>query len=401
MFAWLPEADRRWVVEAGVAVVARLAAPDGHTVGAILVGTRADGRASSRRALAFVSAAAGTAGVALATLATTAGGDAPRVCAAADELPYECQACGRLSPEAARCACGGATVLAALPAVLNEAFALERRIGRGGMGVVYRAYDTRLDRLVALKTLPALAPPAAQALQAEARAMAALEHPSIASLYGLERWRGTPVLVVEYLAGGTLASRIATGPMRPGDVVVLARVLAEALATLHARGWLHGDIKPSNIGLTRDGVPKLLDFGLTRWHAMAAPGPGGSGTVRPADGTRSGALAGTPLYLSPEALDGHPAGDADDVWALALVIVELITGVHPFRADTLDAVADRVRAHPTIDVRHWAPATPPWLAEALAAALHPDRRQRLTRARVLADVLERPASAHEHGAAAS
>lgn len=386
-FGWLPDADRRWVADVRAGVVARLAAPDGQTLGGLVVGLAEDGRACSRRDLAFVSAAAGIAGVAMSAL-VRANGTTTVAAGDEEEVPYECEACGRLSPEAARCACGGATILAALPAVLNGAFVLERRIGRGGMGVVYRAHDTRLDRLVALKTLPAL-PSAALALQAEARAMAALEHPSVASVHGLETWRGTPVLVVEYLAGGTLATRIASGPMRPGEAVALAHGLAEALAALHARGWLHGDIKPSNIGLTRDGVPKLLDFGLTRWQ-VAAPGGAEQAGLAIADGTRSGPLAGTPLYLSPDALEGRPGSESDDVWALALVIVELLTGVHPFRGGSPGDVATRIRTHGPVDVRRSVPATPAWLAEVLAAALHPDRAQRIIRARALADALASP-----------
>ena len=131
--------------------------------------------------------------------------------------------------------------------------------------------------------------------------------------------------------------------------------MADALAVLHERGWLHRDIKPSNIGFCSDGTPKLLDFGLTRW--------------RPASTDASEPLAGTPLYLSPELLDGEPASDRDDVWALALVVVEMITGAHPFQAEHLDDALRHVRCRAPMQ---WPPLMPPGVAQVLSPRPAPD-----------------------------
>jgi serine/threonine protein kinase len=268
-------------------------------------------------------------------------------------------------------------------------FTLERRLGSGGIGVVYLGTDTRLDRRVALKTLPRLRTGAAAAMHAEARAMAAVEHASVAVLYELQVWRETPVLVVEYLAGGTLAARLVDGALPAREAVTLATTLADALSALHGRGWLHGDIKPSNIGIGRDGAPKLLDFGLTRLVAHARPsapeaagdacGTPGCDTCEP--------LAGTPLYLSPEALDGRPGGAHGDVWALSLVLFEMVAGAHPFRASSLDAVLHRVRRATPVDVHQWAPGVSTPLADLLRRALHPRLSQRIATASELAAAL--------------
>ena len=168
------------------------------------------------------------------------------------------------------------------------------------MGVVYLGRDTALGREVALKTLPALRDGSVTRLRDEARAMAALNHGSLATIYGLEVWRRTPVLVVEYLAGGTLAERLAHGPLPRADLLSLGIRLAEALTYMHERGLVHRDVKPGNIGVTSDGLMKLLDFGLS------------------AD---AGIPAGTPAYLPPEALDGALPDAAVDLWALSTVLL--------------------------------------------------------------------------------
>jgi serine/threonine-protein kinase len=271
------------------------------------------------------------------------------------------------------CACGGGRALAALPACLHGVFRVERRIGRGGMGIVYLGSDLRLDRPVALKTLPCLSSASVTTLRNEARAMAAVTHPSVAVLFGLEEWRGTPVLVTEYLPGGTLAARIAAGPLPLTDALALGATVADALAVLHGRGWLHRDIKPSNIGFCSEGTPKLLDFGLTRW--------------RPATDDSSEPLAGTPLYLSPELLDGETPSAHDDIWALALVVVEMITGAHPFRADRLEDALSQVRSRTPVNVRHRVPTVPSSVDHVLSRALHPIPSRRFTSARELAAAL--------------
>jgi hypothetical protein len=364
----LPAADREWLASSRVATFVRLASRDGSTLAGLLVGAHADGRRHSARERAFIAAASRAAAMALVSIGRPAVTDAHDE--TVDDLSFECEACGLVSDVPETCACGGARRLAALPASLHGTFRVERRIGSGGMGVVYLGVDLRLDRQVALKTLPSLSSTSVASLRSEARAMAAVSHPSFAVLYGLDDWRGTPILVTEYLAGGTLATRLAAGPLPVADALTLGATMADAVALLHERGWLHRDIKPSNIGFCGDGTPKLLDFGLTRWRSAST------------DAAES--LAGTPLYLSPELLDGEPAGERDDVWALALVVAEMIGGTHPFDVADVGAALRCVRCRAPMQ---WTPLMPPAVAQVLGRALHPTPSCRLATARDFAAAL--------------
>ena len=150
--------------------------------------------------------------------------------------------------------------------------------------------------------------------------MATVNHPAI------ESWRNRPFLVVEFLPGGTLPDRLRRGPVPAARGVDIGALLADALAALHEAGYMHGDIKPSNVGFTSDGSPKLLDFGLARETSDAAAKRGG--TVR---------------YLSPEVLSGRPADEADDVWSLCVMLHEIVSGEHPFAGNGVDEVTDRIR----------------------------------------------------------
>ena len=224
-----------------------------------------------------------------------------------------CRACGRVaaaSDAADRCeSCGGEWAEAPVPALVAGKFVVERRIGAGGMGTVYRARDAGLDRIVAIKALDGVSPEGLARLQREGQAMAAPAHPAIAQVHGLETWRGRPLLVMEHLDGGTLTLRLARGPLAPAEAVRVTGMVAEALDALHAAGYRHGDVKPSNIGFAASGAAKLLDFGLAER----------TGRDRPLAG-------GTVAYLSPEALGGAPVGAADDVWALGVVLYEMAAG---------------------------------------------------------------------------
>ena len=141
------------------------------------------------------------------------------------------------------------------------------------MGVVYKGHDLTLDRVVALKTLPRLSAGEAAQLRREARAMASVEHPHLAHIYGAEAWRGAPVLVLEHLPGGTLADRVTAGAIPIAHVVTAGRAIAQALRHLHGLGMLHRDVKPSNIGYAAGDVPKLMDFGLAKLTAAQMVSP--------------------------------------------------------------------------------------------------------------------------------
>ena len=325
-FDLLPREEAAWVVATAAAVVSPVAGPGAALAGVLVVGRRADAGRLRPVDLAFLAALAAAAGLALERLRLQAG-------SAGRESPppaNECQACGRVAEAfdtSPRCGtCGGAWAAAPVPALLADKFLVERRIGAGGMGTVYLARDMGLDRRVAVKTLDGVSAAGLARLKAEAQAMAALAHPGIAQIHGLETWRGRPLLVVEHLGGGTLAARIVRGPLPAVEAVRVALAVAEALAALHTAGYRHGDVKPSNIGLTADGAAKLLDFGL----------------AEPA-GRRSQPAGGTAAYLSPEVLGGAAAAAADDVWALGVVLYEMVAGQRPFAGASVEEMVDRIR----------------------------------------------------------
>jgi serine/threonine protein kinase len=242
------------------------------------------------------------------------------------EAAFECPVCGIVTALLPLpCDCRRAATLAALPHRVGDKFLVKRRVGSGGMGVVYLARDAVLDRDVALKTLPSLQPRAVERLRDEARAMAALNHESLATLYGLEIWRGTPVLVVEYFPNGTLASRLSRGPFSPGDTVALGIRLARALVYMHANAVLHRDLKPSNIAFTASGAAKLLDFGLA-----ALSSAGIDNEVSDGGGMAGWRFIGTRSYAPPEAFRGAPSSSTGDRWALAVVLLEAVSGVNAF-----------------------------------------------------------------------
>jgi serine/threonine protein kinase len=279
--------------------------------------------------------------------------------------------------------------LARLPLRVGDKFTLVRCLGRGGMGVVYQGRDLRLGRFVALKTLPILDHEAAEAMFDEARAMAAVEHPSLAQIFGVEIWRRTPVLVAEYLPNGTMASLLRDGPVEVARLFDIARALADALAALHDRGILHRDIKPSNIGFSRTNVPKLLDFGLARLIERSGRGDAAAPAIRadsPVSGTST--LAGTPLYLSPEAFAGAPPDVGRDLWALSVVLFEAVVGEHPFRAATVGDALALVQEGAVADPRRWRPDLPEGVAAFFRRALHVDPAHRYASARDLSAALD-------------
>ena len=325
LFALLPDGDAEWVVSTAVVTVVPILGPGAEAIGVVAVGRRFDDRRLSAVDLDFLQALAAGVGLALgrARLADTPTGRA------ADAPPArECVTCGIVgSAHSGRlCGCGADYAAAPVPPMLAGKFSIERRIGRGGMGAVYLARDVGLQRHVAVKTLPVGDGPGLVRLTREGRAMAAVAHPAIAQIHGLETWRGRPLLVVEFLHGGTLAARLDRGPLSAAEAAGVAVTLSEALTALHDAGYVHGDVKPSNVGFASDGTAKLLDFGLARLT---------NDHDQPAGGTLS--------YMSPEVLCGGRSGEADDVWSLCVVLYEMVAGRRPFIGDGVDEVAASIR----------------------------------------------------------
>jgi eukaryotic-like serine/threonine-protein kinase len=206
--------------------------------------------------------------------------------------------------------------------------------------------------------------------------MAAVVHPNLAVIYGIEAWKSTPVLIVEFLDGGTLADRLRQGPLPAIDVVDLGRVLADALERIHAAGILHRDVKPSNIGYTAEAVPKLLDFGLARMvgehgHRSAAEPPVPGQSLTNTEG-----IVGTPLYMSPEALWNEPPDASFDLWSLAVVLVEAATGHHPFQRSTWPQTLDAITRAEIVDATLETHGCTPQLVGFFKQALNRDRNQR-------------------------
>jgi serine/threonine protein kinase/Tol biopolymer transport system component len=222
-------------------------------------------------------------------------------------------------------------------------------IGAGGMGEVWRGTDTNLKRDVAIKVLPASFADDADRLarfQREAEVLAALNHPNIAQIYGLEKSDGQTALVMELVEGLTLADRIQQGPIPTDDALAIARQIIDALDAAHSRGIVHRDLKPANVKLSPDGTVKVLDFGIAKAMdlPMGVSGPGQAQLTTPAM-TQAGLVLGTAAYMSPEQARGRPVDQRTDVWAFGCVLYEMLTGQPAFGGEDVPITLARVLAH--------------------------------------------------------
>jgi Tol biopolymer transport system component len=260
-------------------------------------------------------------------------------------------------------------------------------IGAGGMGEVYRARDTKLNRDVALKILPdafAKDPDRLARFTREAQLLAALNHPNIAHIHGLEEGGSVRALVMEFVEGEDLAQRIMRGAIPVDEALPIARQIGEALEAAHEQGIIHRDLKPANIKIRPDGTVKVLDFGLAKALDPAATGSGPlpdaltmSPTITsPALMTNVGVILGTAAYMSPEQARGLPVDRRSDVWAFGCVFFEMLTGTRVFAGDDVtDTIAAVVRAQPDWD--SLPTGTPPAIRRLLRRSLEKDRKQRL------------------------
>jgi len=258
-------------------------------------------------------------------------------------------------------------------------------LGRGGIGCVYRAEDPRLGRLVSIKALaPQFVGDARQheRLRRGARAAAALSHPGIATVHALEEVGGHLVMVGEYVEGETLRTELARGPLAPERLVVTALAVASALAHAHEHGVVHRDLKPENVIRSRAGQLKILDFGVAR---VTAP-PGGPLETQL---TESGALVGTPAYMSPEQLRGEEVDFRTDIFSFGTMVYELATGRHPFAGhDSISTIARILDAAPA-PMTGPEPLAPGPLADIVARALARRPEDRYPSTRDLVADLER------------
>ncbi|MBL8764279.1 MAG: protein kinase [Phycisphaerae bacterium] len=269
-------------------------------------------------------------------------------------------------------------------------FKIERELGRGGMGEVFLARDTRLDRQVAIKALPAhLAqdPDRLARFQREAKVLASLNHPGIGAIYGLEESAGRQYLVLEFVEGETLCDRLSKGPLPIDEALSLAKQIAEALEVAHEKGVVHRDLKPGNVMVTPDGVLKVLDFGLARTgegspssSANAAAKADSPTITSPAGFAHSptipGVIMGTAGYMSPEQARGKSVDKRSDIFSFGCVLYEMLTGAQPFRGET---VADAIGAtlHKESDLNLLPPSTPRRVRDLITNCLAKDKKNRL------------------------
>jgi len=254
-------------------------------------------------------------------------------------------------------------------------------IGAGGMGEVYRARDTELDRDVALKFLPASFaddPDRLMRFEREAKTLAALNHPNIAAIYGIEHAAGQRALVMELVEGDDLSHRIAHGAIPLDEALPIAGQLAEALEAAHDAGVIHRDLKPANIKVRADGTVKVLDFGLAK-----AMDPGTSGPQDPinsptmtARATAMGMILGTAAYMAPEQAKGKLVDKRADIWAFGVVLHEMLSGQHLFLADTIPETLAHVMTRP-VDLGALPATTPRRVRELIARCLEKDSKRRL------------------------
>ena len=251
-------------------------------------------------------------------------------------------------------------------------FDLVEMIGRGGMGIVYRAHDTKLDRSVAVKSMPAelrTSPTAQARFEREARLLASLNHSNIAVIHDIIEEDKSGYLILEYVPGETLAERIAREPLKLEEALSIGRQIAEAVSAAHDKGIIHRDLKPGNIKIMPDGRVKVLDFGL----AKAPVSEDGKSEITV---TQPGRIMGTPAYMSPEQARGKPAEKRSDIWSFGCIMYQMLAGRLPFEGETsTDTLVRIIERQP--DWKRLPPETPANIRDLLHKCLEKDPKHRL------------------------
>jgi hypothetical protein len=343
-----------WLAATRPAVIVPLLSPGGVLQGLVSIGARKSELPFKRRDLLMLSSVSSSLSLRLHKIIKVSH---------ASELARQCTKCDVVfESTATRCSvCGDVLSVARTPHIVSGKFRVQRKIGAGGMGIVYKATDLALGRTVAIKALPAVTPDLALRLRHEARAMASVTHPNVAIVFSIENWRDAPLIVCEYLEGGTLSDRLRQGPFPLNEVLDLGIALTSALESFHSKGMIHRDIKPSNIGFTADGSSKLLDLGLAKVlgdcpdiQMIASPEsrqPAAATLTWIAQPNSNNLIIGTPAYLSPEALSGGAVQPAFDLWSLAISLYEALSGRNPMAKSTVAETLACVRTGCVPDIR--------------------------------------------------
>src|SRR5580698_5280726 len=260
-------------------------------------------------------------------------------------------------------------------------YEIQSPVGAGGMGEVYCARDTRLDRTVAVKILPSHLSESSDAKQRfdrEARAISSLSHPNICTLYDVGCHDGVDYLVMEFLQGETLADRLRKGPLTAEQLLRCGMEICEGLEKAHKTGIIHRDLKPGNIMLTKTGA-KLLDFGLAKATATQAPSASSLTLSGPSPGeplTAQGAVLGTFQYMAPEQVEGKEADARSDIFALGAVLYEMATGKRAFEGKTTASVIAAVLERNPTPISTVQPMSPPGLDQIVTTCLAKDPDER-------------------------